>query len=245
MPRIRTLKPEALQHRKVGRLSDQAFRLWIGFLTQADDEGRLRWDAHQYRLLVWGYHEEIGVGYVEEALDELLDVGLVVHYGPADEPMIALPSWADHQRVDHPRLSGLPKPGTPYKKARIPAAVRREVAAKYGAVVGVSKAVACHWCQEAEGLIHWWTTSGWVSFQSLELDHLEPERMGGPTTAENIVLSCRRCNRSRREGAPPRESVARPRERSWGIYLSIDRPIDRSTDRIVGLDARPGAGQRA
>src|SRR6266478_4836569 len=56
-PRIRSLKPEALQHRKVGRLSDRSFRLWLGLITQADDEGRMIWDPAQFRLLVFGYQE--------------------------------------------------------------------------------------------------------------------------------------------------------------------------------------------
>lgn len=225
MPRIRTIKPEALQHRKVGRLSDRAFRLWIGLITQADDLGRLRWDLEQYRVIVWGYHEEIGPGVVQEALDELLESGLVVEYGD-QEPLLALPSWGDHQKVDHPRPSVLPPAGTPYKKASIPPHVRRAVAWKYGAMPGVPKGVRCHWCQEAEGLIHWWTVGGWVAFQSLELDHLEPERMGGETSADNIVLSCRRCNRSRGALAKPREpsrSLANVRGGSEGSEGSEGR----------------------
>jgi hypothetical protein len=71
VPRIRTLKPEALQHRKVGRLNDRQFRLWVGMLTQADDEGRLVADAEQLRLQVFGYHPRVTARDVDAALDAL------------------------------------------------------------------------------------------------------------------------------------------------------------------------------
>ena len=41
MPRIRTLKPEHRQHRKVGALDHVSYRLWVGMILEADDEGRL------------------------------------------------------------------------------------------------------------------------------------------------------------------------------------------------------------
>ena len=33
----------------------------------------------------------------------------------------------------------------------------------------------------------------WVAF---EIGHIEPECLGGETIAENLILMCRRCNRS-------------------------------------------------
>jgi hypothetical protein len=114
MPRIRSLKPEALQHRKVGRLSDRAFRLWVACLTQADDYGRLIFDPGQFRLLVWGYHDAIRAAEVLGALRELVGTGLVRGY-LVDKPAagagtvyLDFPSWQDHQKVDHARKSGLP-----------------------------------------------------------------------------------------------------------------------------------------
>lgn len=114
MPRIRTLKPEALQHRKVGRLSDGAFRLWIACLTQADDHGRLIFDPDQFRLLIWGYHGSKRARDVVGAATELLACGLVRGYA-VDKSVDKIPtlffdfpSWSDHQKVDHPRKSTLP-----------------------------------------------------------------------------------------------------------------------------------------
>ena len=118
MPRIRTLKPEALQHRKVGKLSDRAFRLWVACITQADDHGRLLFDADHFRLLAWGYHPKIRAADAFDALLEVVGTGLLCGYlvdnssGAESVPTayVEFPSWAEHQRVDHPRKSELPKP---------------------------------------------------------------------------------------------------------------------------------------
>ncbi|HZP39843.1 MAG TPA: hypothetical protein VFE48_25505 [Methylomirabilota bacterium] len=110
MARIRTLKPEALQHRKVGRLSDRAFRLWIGLITQADDEGRLIVDPEQYRALFFGYHARTKVGDVIAALDEVAATGLIIQYEHEGVRYLAFPSWKDHQRINRPSESALPGP---------------------------------------------------------------------------------------------------------------------------------------
>jgi 5-methylcytosine-specific restriction endonuclease McrA len=84
---------------------------------------------------------------------------------------------------------------TTYKKRAIPSAVRREVARRYGVRGGRGQA-PCHYCGHLGGI--YWMTSAWVVFDH-ELDHVIPERRGGPTAAANIVLACRPCNR--RKGA--------------------------------------------
>jgi uncharacterized phage protein (TIGR02220 family) len=108
VPRIRTLKPEALQHRKVGRLSDRAFRLWITMLTQADDHGRLVADPNQLRLLAFGYHDKVHVQHVEAALEEIARWGLIRCYSQNGTQYVDFPSWMEHQKVCHPLESKLP-----------------------------------------------------------------------------------------------------------------------------------------
>ena len=106
-PRIRSLKPEALQHRKVGRLSDAAFRLWIGLITQADDEGRVIWDAAQFRLLVFGY-QDTTTEKVTVALNEITGLGLARLYNVNGIEYVDLPSWSEHQKINKPSKSTLP-----------------------------------------------------------------------------------------------------------------------------------------
>jgi hypothetical protein len=126
LPRIRTVKPEAPQHRKVGRLSDRAFRLWVTMLTQADDEGRLVADPGQLRIQAWGYHDEVSEKDAAAALEEIATSGLVHHYTVADVPYVWFPSWADHQRIhkNHFTPSKLPPP--PPRVRTSPVAVPEE-----------------------------------------------------------------------------------------------------------------------
>jgi 5-methylcytosine-specific restriction endonuclease McrA len=87
--------------------------------------------------------------------------------------------------------------------ARIPDSVRREVALRHGCEPGQQIPARCAYCS-ADGKIHWHRLrsgrpSGWVSFVGLELDHVHPSSRGGASTARNLKLACRRCNRSKRD----------------------------------------------
>lgn len=107
--------------------------------------------------------------------------------------------WEDHQRVDHPGKSKILRESS--RKVSIPTGVRRSVAEKYGCAPGECKDASCFYCG-MPGKVHWsklydGRPSAWVTFPGLELDHLESEDEGGVTSSENIVLACRRCNRSK------------------------------------------------
>lgn len=85
-----------------------------------------------------------------------------------------------------------------YRKRAIPLAVRRDVALKYACEPGRHAQAECHYCGRTGG-IYWHQVrsgrpSSWVTFDH-ELDHVVPERLGGPSTVDNIVLACRSCNR--------------------------------------------------
>ncbi len=110
MPRIRTIKPEAPQHRKVGPLSDRAFRVWLVLVTQADDEGRVVAEPSQVRLWAFGYHPDVTLHDVEDAIYEVAKPGLIRLYSAGDTRYACFPSWKDHQRINRPTPSKLPEP---------------------------------------------------------------------------------------------------------------------------------------
>jgi hypothetical protein len=110
MARIRSLKPEHLSHRKVGKLSDREYRLWVGMILQADDVGRLVADADQLRMLIFGYHRTVTVAHIEAGLRTLERLGLIVLYEVGRVRYAWFPSWRDHQRIDRPKESILPPP---------------------------------------------------------------------------------------------------------------------------------------
>lgn len=83
-----------------------------------------------------------------------------------------------------------------YKKKKIADGERRNLAIRYGVSQGQTKDVTCHYCEKV-GQIHWFAGKAWVVFPGLEMDHVIPESKGGSGAAENLVLACRRCNRSK------------------------------------------------
>jgi hypothetical protein len=97
-----------LQHPKVGRLTDRQIRLWVGLITQADDEGRLVADAGQLRLLVFGYFPDVSEGNVNEALEAIARVGLIQLYNVDDVRYAWIVGWKAHQKIDRKTLSRLP-----------------------------------------------------------------------------------------------------------------------------------------
>jgi len=125
MPRIRSIKPEHKVHRKVGPLSDRAYRLWVGLLTEADDEGRLVGDLAQLRALVFPYQTRLALARLEAALRELLEAGLLTRYAVAGVPYLAFPSWEDHQQVSHARPSKVPSPTAPGSVPEVSGAIRK------------------------------------------------------------------------------------------------------------------------
>ena len=108
MPRIRSLKPEHKQHRKIGPLSDRQYRLWVGLITEADDAGRVVADPEQLRTLVFAYHPRVHARDVQTALEQLASTGLIRLYLFRDTQYADLPSWHDHQRISHPSISKYP-----------------------------------------------------------------------------------------------------------------------------------------
>ena len=107
--RIRTLKPEHRAHRKVGKLSDRAYRIWVAMILEADDQGRLVADPDQLLSAAFPYQRSLTVQETEAALEELTAPGLVVLYTVQNTRYAWFPSWGDHQRIDKPKPSKLPK----------------------------------------------------------------------------------------------------------------------------------------
>lgn len=123
MPRIRTLKPEHRQHRKIGLLSDREYRLWVGMLCEADDHGRLVSDLDQLRVTIFGYQRRLSTAQVGQALESLCHAGLIACYETDGVSYAYFPSWKDHQKVDHPTDSRYPDP-PPREPSRALASVR-------------------------------------------------------------------------------------------------------------------------
>jgi hypothetical protein len=109
--RIRTLKPDAWHDEAFEGLSRDARLLFVGLITQADDEGRQKGNPALLRSLIYPYDLDLEVREVAAWLDELERANLVVRYEHEGREYVYLPGWRSNQRITHPSPSKLPAPG--------------------------------------------------------------------------------------------------------------------------------------
>ena len=110
MARIRTIKPEFWQHPKVMAVSRDARLLFLGLLNEVDDEGRMRWSAKRVAGVVFPGDDDVTSNEVESWAVALERAGLIVRYADDHGPLIAMPGFTEHQKVDRARASNLPAP---------------------------------------------------------------------------------------------------------------------------------------
>lgn len=202
MPRIRTIKPEFWTDSRIVQLPFEARLFYIGLWNYADDDGYVIDEPDRLKMQILP-NDEIDVWLL---IDLLVVAGFLDRLSLSDgRSALGIRSFNDHQQISHRGKSKI-KPAIAGKPS-IPQAVRQAVARKYGhdPTKGEYHPAECYYCG-AESSIYWpWLRhprkgkarpGSWVAF-GLELDHFLAESQGGPTTAENIVLACRPCNRSK------------------------------------------------
>ena len=108
MSRIRTIKPEILDDERTAALTSDAFRLFVGLITLADDYGNAR--GHLGYLeghIFWAAPQHAGV---EDLAAELETAGLILSYEIRGQVYIHLRGWSKHQKVDKPGSPRVPGP---------------------------------------------------------------------------------------------------------------------------------------
>ena len=109
MARIRSLKPEIWLSAQVMNLSHSGRLLFIGLITQADDEGRGSADVRRIKAAIFG-GDDVTTEHVRRWLDELVEQELaVVYFDDKHGYLYSLPSWSTHQNIDRKRDSSYPK----------------------------------------------------------------------------------------------------------------------------------------
>jgi len=84
----------------VGELTPIEFKLFIGCISSADDEGRLEVDPRSLRKQVFGYSEGVSVQDVSDWLDSMAQkLPNVALYDVEDKSYIALLQWKKHQTI--------------------------------------------------------------------------------------------------------------------------------------------------
>lgn len=108
MPRIRTLKPELWLSPQVMNLSHGARLLFLGLITQADDEGRGCADPRRLKAAIFG-GDDCDASAVRAWIDEIVAQRLAITYDGGDHgDLYELPTWSEHQSIDRPKSSRYP-----------------------------------------------------------------------------------------------------------------------------------------
>jgi hypothetical protein len=110
MARIRSDKPEAYQSETLAEVSLAAERTFKGMATIADDRGRLPDKPAQINGSLWAMRGNHTKDDLEGELRELVAVGLVCRYMGCDgKRYLHMVSWDQHQKIDRPSKSRLPR----------------------------------------------------------------------------------------------------------------------------------------
>lgn len=117
MARIRSVKPEFWDDRKLAkRTSRDARLLYIALWNLADEHARLNGDPQWIKGQVFSYDDDLDPAAVTKLLEELEApaVGAVMAYEVDGDPYLFLPKLARHQRLEPEKVrSRLPEPPGP------------------------------------------------------------------------------------------------------------------------------------
>lgn len=101
MARIRSVKPEFWDDRKLARRTSRDARLlYIGLWNFADEHAREPGDPATIKGKVFPYDDDIGVPEIRKLLDELAELGRVIRYEDDGDPYLFLPTLHKHQRLE-------------------------------------------------------------------------------------------------------------------------------------------------
>ena len=109
MPRKRMIDPGTWTSEDFGTLSDLAQVYFIGLISNADDEGRLKASAAFLKATVRPYKEDT-FAEVDAVLGEIVDRDMVRLYEVDGTRYAYLPKWLAYQKISHPSKSKMPEP---------------------------------------------------------------------------------------------------------------------------------------
>lgn len=110
MPRIRSIKPEFWSSLTIAKLSVHARLTFIGLWNYLDDHGRGIDDVRLVKAAIWPLDDYATTKRIAGWLKEIENVGRIQRYEEAGIHYMCVPTWTEHQRVDHPKASAYPPP---------------------------------------------------------------------------------------------------------------------------------------
>jgi hypothetical protein len=115
LARKRMIDPSFWVDEKLGTCEPLARILFMGLISQADDEGRLNGHPALIKSLIFPYDHEVTVQNVDAWLILLsaAERRLIVRYEVGNQKYIVIPNFKKHQTINKPQASKLPAP-VPY-----------------------------------------------------------------------------------------------------------------------------------
>jgi len=110
MARIRSIKPDFFTSETIAQLDMTDRLLFIGLWTHVDDNGVCRDVPALMKAAVFPLDEDVTLTRVAGGLMRLASLGLVVRYKVDGKGYLAIPSWTEHQKVQHPGKPRYPEP---------------------------------------------------------------------------------------------------------------------------------------
>lgn len=110
MARKRIISPEIWASRSFAELSDFAKIVFIGLISNADDEGRGEADPALLKSTLFPRDEKKRVADVKSALSEIARSTSTLFYSVEGHEYYALTKWKLWQKLDRPKPSKLPAP---------------------------------------------------------------------------------------------------------------------------------------
>lgn len=108
MRKIRTIKPEFWDDEILGQLSPLDRLLFLGMISLADDEGRMKGNPIWVRNQIFAYDETITVDKVTISINNLHKIKRIRVYGSDTQTYIEVLNFNKHQYIKRPQKSIIP-----------------------------------------------------------------------------------------------------------------------------------------
>lgn len=108
MARIRTIKPQHWDDRRLPEVSLQAHLLWIASWNFSDDKGIFEADPILIKSKAFPRRTDIRIEQVSQWLDQLVKARFIVPFNYNDESYYVSRTFETHQKIDKPQPSKIP-----------------------------------------------------------------------------------------------------------------------------------------
>lgn len=110
MPRKRMIDPRIWESEQAMSLDPAAFKLYVYFISHADDEGRMRISPAMVRPRAYPLDPDVSVEDVDKFIHTMADIGLILVYENHSGTCLQHPNWSRFQTINKPTPSCIPAP---------------------------------------------------------------------------------------------------------------------------------------